>query len=273
MNEHRNERRPGDDAAATPRGCARAEELVTYLYGEATPAEARVFRQHLDACAVCREEFAALGGVRESLGAWRAEALGALPSLDIKEDLPSAVYVKERPLAPALPREGRARERSAAAALREFFSLSPLWLRAGAVAAALVVCALAALTLARAEVRLDSNGLAFRAGVAERTVVERVIEPARPAVEPARTGYTEEQLNAAVAERLKAARAEWEAAQTRPEVFAAVAAPDETLKRQGQRAGVKSTAPRARRTPQRSPGSDEELADLPRLSDLLDGSY
>ncbi|HEX8722630.1 MAG TPA: zf-HC2 domain-containing protein, partial [Pyrinomonadaceae bacterium] len=67
--------------AAAARGCDRAEEFVTYLYGEAEPAEARAFRRHLEACAVCRDELAALGVVREGLGLWRAEALGTVPSL------------------------------------------------------------------------------------------------------------------------------------------------------------------------------------------------
>src|SRR5829696_4322569 len=81
--------------AAAPRGCERAEEFVTYLYGEATPDESKAFRQHLEACAVCREELSTLGGVRESFGAWRAEALGSVPSLNISEALRPATV---RPL-------------------------------------------------------------------------------------------------------------------------------------------------------------------------------
>src|SRR5215207_1478965 len=128
-----------DAGATTPRGCGRGEELVAYLYGEATKEEAGLFRGHLEACAVCREELATLGGVRAGLGAWRAEALGTFPSLNIEEAL--------APTARVLP--AASRQRSARAALREFFSLSPLWLRAGACAATLAVCALVALTLAR----------------------------------------------------------------------------------------------------------------------------
>ncbi|HEX8685394.1 MAG TPA: zf-HC2 domain-containing protein, partial [Pyrinomonadaceae bacterium] len=61
MTENRN---AADFAGAAPRGCERADEFVTYLYGEATPEEAKAFRPHLEACAVCRDELAALGGVR-----------------------------------------------------------------------------------------------------------------------------------------------------------------------------------------------------------------
>lgn len=89
MNENRN---AADFAggAATPRGCERAEEFVTYLYGEASPGESKAFRRHLEACAVCREELAALGEVRAGLGAWRAEALGTVPPLNIEAALAPA---------------------------------------------------------------------------------------------------------------------------------------------------------------------------------------
>ncbi|HEY0172580.1 MAG TPA: zf-HC2 domain-containing protein, partial [Pyrinomonadaceae bacterium] len=94
MNENRN---AADFAgsATTPRGCERAEEFVTYLYGEASPAESKDFGRHLEACAVCREELAALGDVREEFGAWRADAFGSIPSLDLGEALrPSVVQTR-----------------------------------------------------------------------------------------------------------------------------------------------------------------------------------
>lgn len=181
----------GSNNATSPRGCDRTEEIVTYLYGEAAPAEAKVFRQHLTSCSVCRDEMAAFGGVREMVGEWRADALGAIPSLGIDESFAAAVAV----------RPAHMRERSAIAALREFFSLSPLWLRAGAVAATIIFCALAALTLVRAEVRWDANGFAFNTGVKER-----VVEKERLAQVPVEAGLTQEQVNAQIA----AARAKWE---------------------------------------------------------------
>lgn len=185
MNEKSNATAPNNGADA--RGCERAEELVAYLYGEATTEEAKAFRTHLNACAVCREELAAFGAVRGAVGAWRAEALSTFPPLNVGEELSPALGSLRA------PEQTPERRRSAAAALRQFFSLSPLWLQAGALASVLVVCALAALTLARAEVRWDSNGFAFRTGVKESVV--RV-----PVQAPAKAGYTEEQLNAAVKE-------------------------------------------------------------------------
>ena len=245
------------DAAATPRGCERGEELVTYLYGEATKEEAGLFRRHLEACAVCREELAALGGVRAGLGAWRAEALGTVPSLNIEE-----AFAPARVL-PAAPRK-----RSARAALREFFSLSPLWLRAGAFAATLAVCALLALTLARAEVRWGSDGLAFRAGTTERIIRERIEVPVQ-------SGYTDEQVNAIVAREVAEAKAQFIAEtkkqtdEQRPEQIVNVGG------RNSQQASNPDTA-RRKRAPRRTSNPDDlQIAgdDLPRLSDLLSGSY
>jgi anti-sigma factor RsiW len=259
MSENRNAASAGP-GATSPRGCERAEEFVTYLYGEATPEESRVFRRHLEACAVCREELAALGGVRDAFGAWRAEALGSLPSLDIKEALAPA----------AVSRPTVERKRSASAALREFFSLAPLWLRAGAFAATLALCALAALTLARAEVSWDANGLAFRTGPIDRVVKE---QPTTPAPENV---YTAEQLDAIVARRVAEATAQLKEQQRQqqptPESIVNVADGRDKPRTQSAPSNVQ----RRRRDVRTGTRRDEPLLaedNLPRLSDLLNGSY
>jgi anti-sigma factor RsiW len=240
--------------AAAARGCDRAEEFVTYLYGEAEPAEARAFRRHLEACAVCRDELAALGVVREGLGLWRAEALGTVPSLDIGAALADV---------PA-PREAAGRRRSAAAAFREFFSLAPLWLRAGAFAAALAFCALAALTLSRGVVGRGTNVADSDAtGGGARAVREQA-----PA--PVQTGCTAEQVEAVVAQRVAEAKAQFEA-QRAAQVFNVSDEPGEARPRTPP-----GSAPRRKRATRRAARGDEELLaedTLPRLSDLLDGSY
>ncbi|MFL6257846.1 MAG: anti-sigma factor family protein [Pyrinomonadaceae bacterium] len=249
-----------DATTTTPRGCARGEELVAYLYGEATQEEAGLFRRHLEACAVCREELAAFGGVRAGLDAWRAEALGTVPSLNIEEAF--APNVQAHPAAP--------RKRSARAALREFFSLSPLWLRAGAFAATLAVCALLALTLARAEVRWGAGGLAFRAGVTEKVIKE-------PVQAPTQVGYTDEQVNAIVAQKVAEAKSQAiveikeRTNQQGPEQIVNV---NEESKSSQQSSSP--NAPRRKRAPRRTSNHDDsQLAEdnLPRLSDLLSGSY
>ena len=253
-------------AAAAARGCERAEEFVTYLYGEATPEESRVFRRHLEACAVCREELAALGGVREGLGVWRAEAFGSVPSLGITDALATAAV--------STPSAGR--KRSASAALREFFSLAPLWLRAGAFAATLAVCALAALTLARAELSWDADGLAFRTGVPERVIREQAPAPAQAgpaAAAPAQNLYTEAQLTEIVMREVEAAtaKAKEERRQQQPESIVNVSDGD---KSRPQSAGP--NVPRRKRATRPGARRDDSLLpedNLPRLSDLLNGSY
>ena len=250
-------------ATAAPRGCERAEEFVTYLYGEAAPGESAAFSRHLEACAVCRDELAALGGVREAVGVWRAEALGSVPSLDLGAAL--APSVASRP--------AFGRKRSAAAAFREFFSLAPLWLRAGAFAATLALCALSALALARAEVSWDAGGLAFRTGAGERVIKEQAHAPSQPAEAPsARNLYTEEQVKAIVARNVAEATARLKEGQRQPENI--VTAAGDGAKPRPRAAGSDSQR-RGRPTRTGARRDDPLLAEdnLPRLSDLLDGSY
>ncbi|HVG30072.1 MAG TPA: hypothetical protein VM864_10265, partial [Pyrinomonadaceae bacterium] len=163
----------------------------------------------------CGEELAAFGGVRASVGDWREEVMRSTPALNVAERVApvaaaaSAAKTEARAQEVAHAAEaGRARKRSASAALREFFSLSPLWLRAATAAAAVLFCALAALTLARAEVRWDSNGFAFNTGV-KQNAVERQIQA------PAPKGFTQEQVDALVRQNVErevaAAEGRWKA--------------------------------------------------------------
>jgi hypothetical protein len=268
MNEQTRDAIPTNDATRA-RGCDRAGDLVAYLYGEATPGEGASFARHLHACAVCRDELAAFNGVRELVGAERAAALGAAPTLDVGELMaPAAEQVNEAEAPPPpLPSRGR----SAVAAFREFFALSPLWLRAGAVACVALVCALSALTLARAEVRWDADGFALRTGGGERVVEKRVEVPVP-------TGFTQEQVDALVAERVKEERASLGAQlQQAREAGAADAAA--LKKKSAPRVLVAGDAPRTqprrRGATNNARRNDQLLAedDLPRLSDLLGGAY
>jgi anti-sigma factor RsiW len=103
--------------------CHRAEDLVTYLYGEANAAEARDFATHLERCDACRAEFSLFNQVHESIVTWRNEALGTAT-------IPAVSPVTQTvPL--STPFAQHERKLSAWASLREFFSVSPLWLRGG----------------------------------------------------------------------------------------------------------------------------------------------
>ena len=102
--------------------CERASDLIAFLYNEADERERRDFQLHLNECSTCRDEVASFGVVRESITAWRDEAL--------------AGFVSE-PVATKAPRK------SALAALRQFFDLSPLWLKGATAFAVVAFCVLA----------------------------------------------------------------------------------------------------------------------------------
>ncbi|HEY6242789.1 MAG TPA: hypothetical protein VIX17_02515 [Pyrinomonadaceae bacterium] len=105
--------------------CDRQDDLISFLYGE---ADANDFKQHLQVCKSCQNEFDSLGGVRESIALWKTEAFSAARA----EIAPVPV-----------------RGRSAVAALREFFALSPLWMKGAVGFAAVVFCAMAILLVNR----------------------------------------------------------------------------------------------------------------------------
>src|SRR6267143_1361699 len=120
--------------------CHRAEDLVTYLYGEANEVEARDFTEHLQQCDTCGSEFGVFRQVHDSILLWRNEALGSSFSpaaVSIESTVDSTQFVQHE------------RKLTALAALREFFSVSPLWLRAATGFAALLLCVLGALAISR----------------------------------------------------------------------------------------------------------------------------
>ena len=120
--------------------CHRAEDLVTYLYGEATSDETRDFNAHMQQCDACRAEFNVFNKVHESIVTWRDEALGSIAATAPARDEISVVR-------PEIIEHGR--RLPAIAAIREFFTVSPLWLRGATAFAALLLCALLVFTAAR----------------------------------------------------------------------------------------------------------------------------
>jgi hypothetical protein len=126
--------------------CHRAEDLVTYLYGESTIDEARDFTEHMQTCDACRAEFNVFNQVHESIVTWRDQALAPIgtPARETSFVTPEIV-AHERKL-------------TALAALREFFSVSPLWLRGVTAFAALLLCGLLAFAVARIWRQPTTNG-------------------------------------------------------------------------------------------------------------------
>lgn len=112
--------------------CAQQQALIDYLYGELSEAEGRAFQRHVQDCSGCAADLADLNVARRSVVAWRDEAIGGV-------ELSTA----SRSALRALPR------RSAVAAVREFFNLSPLWMKGAVGFAAVVFCILAVIAVGR----------------------------------------------------------------------------------------------------------------------------
>jgi hypothetical protein len=248
--------------------CERAKDLVAYFYGEANRAERESFDAHLARCGACRDELAAFAGVREAVGHWRAEILNSAPAPSVADTVVLEARL-ETASAVALPR------RSARAAIREFFALSPLWLRTGVAAAALVACALVALAAVNAEVRWDGGGLAFgtRLGRSETKVAPPAQAPA-----PAGKVYTQADLDKLVAERdavlreLEDTRAQLDDSRE-ANLIAAVetlepVSASSTVSTPGHAARSRRASPAPATRPRRLRDERDE-EDVPRLYDLL----
>ena len=110
--------------------CDHRDALISVIYGEATEHEATEFHVHVRTCAPCQAEMRAFGDVRQSIGTWKLEALsGVVPEVAVATQTPRA--------------------KSAIAALREFFDLSPLWLKGATAFVTILFCLLAVLALGR----------------------------------------------------------------------------------------------------------------------------
>ena len=158
--------------------CERADDLVSVLYGEASETERREFELHMKQCGSCRAEFAAFALVRESVGEWRDEALsGFVPAHA------AAVPVRK----------------SALAAWRQFFDLSPLWLKGAVGFAAVVFCVLAVLTVMKSTdkpvttVATGNPGAVYTKQDLDRAVQEALAKQQReqPTTEPRSTVVVE----------------------------------------------------------------------------------
>jgi hypothetical protein len=118
--------------------CHRADDLVTYLYGEAAEADAVDFRTHLQVCDACRTEFTMFNQVHDSIAVWRDEVIGTT-------FVSAGAVSTEQANVPEL----QTKRLSALAAIRQFFAVSPLWLRGATAFAALLLCVLAIFAVSR----------------------------------------------------------------------------------------------------------------------------
>ena len=121
--------------------CHRAEDLVAYLYNEASETDAQDFADHAKRCDACRSELAVFRQVHESIELWRNEALGTFSPASQAADLAGATS--------PVKLVQHERKLSALQAVREFFSVSPLWLRGATAFATLLLCVLALVVISR----------------------------------------------------------------------------------------------------------------------------
>ncbi|HVQ36107.1 MAG TPA: hypothetical protein VMS31_01145 [Pyrinomonadaceae bacterium] len=115
-------------------GCGRENDLIAYLYGELDRSASSDFQNHMQECRSCVSELAEFTNIRESVGAWRDEALGGMTSPAFE---------------PAVVVRSGAAKPSALNALREFFNLSPLWMKGAVGFASVLFCLFAVLAIGR----------------------------------------------------------------------------------------------------------------------------
>jgi len=96
------------------RGCDKQEELVTYLYGEATPEASKQFETHMRECLICARELREFSSLRGTMQTWEMDTL---PHIVIE---PKRTFVM---------------------VLRELFTVTPIWAKAIAGVAALLIFA------------------------------------------------------------------------------------------------------------------------------------
>lgn len=158
----------------TENTCERAPELIAFLYNEMDERETSSFRLHLQECGQCRDEVASLGVVRESITAWRDEALAGFVST------------------PVTTRQTK-QSKSAIAAIRQFFDLSPLWLKGATAFALVAICTLVGLAVlklrtnnvpAEPNAKYTEQDLNDRVNeaLAKQAPVNKVVETQTPAV-------------------------------------------------------------------------------------------
>lgn len=145
--------------------CERGNDLIEFLHGELDEPTARDFERHLTNCVDCESELGAFKQIRSSVLAWRQETVGtAATTVSASQALGKASDLS-RPLAMA--------------ALRQFFDLSPLWIKGSIAVASVLFCVVSAVALAH------------------------LFENSKPDVAGDEKKYTEKDLQAKVEDALK----------------------------------------------------------------------
>ena len=147
--------------------CGRENDLIAFLYGELSGLESRTFQRHIQDCPACGNDLNALRGVRDSVVAWRDQSLGGATSREA--------------MTAATERRTRRPQPSASAAVREFYNLSPFWMKGALAFVTVLFCLFASLAVAH----------------------WRVVPPASVATEVKSPAFSEQELNVLVERRVQ----------------------------------------------------------------------
>ena len=123
--------------------CERCDDLISFLYDELGDREVRHFEQHLASCDSCRTQLEGFREVRSNVVAWRDQSLG-MAVLPGRANL--GIRQTEKP--------------SALTAIRQFLTLSPLWLKGAVTLASILFFAVIAFLV----MSLNSKPAAPQAG-------------------------------------------------------------------------------------------------------------
>ncbi len=212
-------------SSSTPT-CDYGEQLVAYLYGETTAAEAKNFAAHLVSCAACQTDADEFAFVRRDVATWRqtmpefavsqspefratlaALVASSAPHATINEVTANEVTTDEASNKTIEQRTGASlaspiNNRTAWTALREFFQLCPWWLQIGGALTAIAVCLLATLAVFNTDVRWTQNDFAFQTGLTPRAISYIAQPPTDAPDEAAVTRIINARLEAELARRI-----------------------------------------------------------------------
>jgi Putative zinc-finger len=174
--------------------CGRKEDLITYLYNEASDEERASFESHLDDCHSCRDDCSAFARVRDDLSAWE---VGYTPRTEI-----------------VLPKSWSKSWPKRLDSLREFINFFPGWARGASLTAVSLSLLIFSLSFVKRDSVMNSDrieALVKEEVAKERTSIEQEYRAQIAGYQEQLKAENEMQLKALLAQqeaKLEAAKAE-----------------------------------------------------------------
>ena len=133
--------------------CEYSNDLISFVYSELSDKESQQFKLHLNTCRQCTAELDSFGEMRDAIGTWKYQSLAGVTLIEEAHEV--------RP----------ARKKSAVAAVREFFDLSPLWMKGAVGLATVLFCVLAVIATGK----LNEKSSSVPAVVSEKTYTQQEV--------------------------------------------------------------------------------------------------